>query len=205
MTSFRMRLLVLGVAGYLGICFVVASPALGQEQAGSTVELQREAMKKFDFLVGTWSGGVRWFPNGDRLELNYTEDVHYEQDGLVLRIEGAGRGASDGRLVIGGVDFISYDVQFGTYRIHGRQNQQEGALKIDEDRKGMTIDFQTPPQRTTRAVLRINDEGYWTEIHWVTEGSAHPWMFLAGVLRRQQVPPKKTGPPSRGATPTGKD
>jgi hypothetical protein len=203
MTSFRMRVLLLGAAGYLAVLLVMPS-AVGQEQPAPNAELQRAAMKRFAFLVGKWSGGVRWFPRGDTLELNYTEDVHYEQDGLVLRIKGDGRRASDGRLVIGGVDLISYDDQAGIYRIRG-SNHQEGVLKIDEDWKGMTIDFTTPPQRTTRAVLRVNEEGYWTEMHWVIEGSNAPWMFLTGVLGRQQeLPPQKTGPASQRAAPQEK-
>ncbi len=121
----------------------------------------------------------------------------------MLRIEGWGLQKSDGRRLIGSASLISYDEQSGTYRIFQQPNKREGEIKVDGDWKGMTIDFGSPPQRKTHWVARVNDEGYWTEMHWVSGGSNPPWMFLQVVVRRQEEPPaEKVNPPAQ-REPTG--
>lgn len=168
-------------------CGALLASVAAQQTTVPNLELQRQAMKRLAPLVGKWSGGVRWFTQNTTIELNFTDDVHYEQNGLVLRTNAWGR-RFDGHVVIGSTQVISYDDQSGIYRIHLPQDKREGSISIDEDGQGMTIDFPTPQRQTTRARLRINEEGYLTLMHWVTEESDPPWMFLAGILHREQEP-----------------
>lgn len=172
---------------YLAFCGTLLASVAAQQATAPNLELQRQAMKKLAPLVGKWSGGVRWFTHNTTIELNFTDDVHYEQNGLVLRTNARGR-RFDGHVVIGSAQLISYDDQSGIYRVRLIQDKREGSINIDEDGQGMTIDFPTPQGQATRARLRINDEGYLTLMHWVTEGSNPPWMFLTGILRRALEP-----------------
>ncbi len=77
MTPGRMRLPLCDVVVNLVACLFMLASALGQEPAEPNVESQREAMKKFAFLVGKWSGEARWFGLHETLDLDFTEDVHY--------------------------------------------------------------------------------------------------------------------------------
>ena len=56
-----------------------------QQPASSSVDAQREAMRKLSFLVGHWSGPVTIVRGpGEPLRLTQTENVDYKLDGLVL-------------------------------------------------------------------------------------------------------------------------
>ena len=180
------------------VCGILLAVAAAQQSAEPNLELQRQAMRKLTPLAGKWSGATRWFTLDTTIELSFTEEVQYEGNGLVLRMHSSGR-RSDGQMMLGSTNLISYDDQSGKYRIHLAQNKDEGLISVDEDGKGLTIDFPTAQKQTTRSQIRINEEGYWTEMHWVTEESGKPWMFLAGVLKREHnSPPKqKAGSPSQ--------
>jgi hypothetical protein len=141
-------------------------------------------MKKFEFMVGKWSGDALWFVRTGTLGLIATEDVRYEQNGLMLRIEGRAKNKLDGKPQLTAITVISYDDQSGTYRIREDLSHLEGTLKVDEDWRGMTYEF-SPPRLTTRTVLRINEQDYWTETHWLTTGSEPPAIFLQMAVRKQ--------------------
>ena len=83
-----MRVCLRDVLGRLAVCVVLLASAAGQASNAPQEELQREAMKKFGFLVGKWSGSCLWFTRKGVLNLVTTENVHYEQNGLTLKIHG---------------------------------------------------------------------------------------------------------------------
>ena len=192
MTPYRMRVLFRDALGRLAVCVVLIASVVGQQHAEPHEHLQRETMKKFGFLVGKWSGNARWFTRQGILDLVATEDVHYEQNGLVLKMLGQEL-KPDGTKVLRSLLFISYDDKANIYRLRTDVNHKEGTLEIDDDWRGITIQFKLP-NRKTLEMLRVNEKGEWAEIHWVTEGNAPPWMFLQAVVRHQKELGMQNGP-----------
>jgi hypothetical protein len=182
-----MRVCLRDVLGRLAICVVLLAAAAGQASNSPQEELQREAMKKFGFLVGKWSGSCLWFTRKGVLNLVTTEDVHYEQNGLTLMIHGQER-HPDGKPIGFSLVRISYDEKSDIYRVRTDPRHKEGTITIDDDWRGMTIQFKNAG-RTTTEMVRVNEKGEWAEAHWVTAGSDPPWMFLQIIVRREKGMP----------------
>jgi hypothetical protein len=76
---------LLAAALTISCCLSLAA----QQPASTSVDAQREAMRKLSFLAGHWSGPVTIVRGpGEPLRLTQTEEVAYKLDGLVLLIEG---------------------------------------------------------------------------------------------------------------------
>lgn len=114
MTPYRVRVVFRDVIGRLTICALLLASATSQERGTPEQEVQREAMKKFEFMVGKWSGDALWFVRQGTLGLIETKDVRFEKDGLVLRIEERAKNKLDGKPQLTMTAVISYDDQSGT-------------------------------------------------------------------------------------------
>src|SRR5882762_12018393 len=80
--------------------------------------VQRQAMKKLDFLIGKWAGEARLLRGpAESVELLQTEEAQYKLGGLILVIEGVGRTKSSGQPVLQAFGIISYDDESATYRM----------------------------------------------------------------------------------------
>jgi uncharacterized protein DUF1579 len=148
---------------------------------------QRAAMSRLDFLVGKWAGEARvWRGPGQPAELLQTEDAQYKLDGLVLLIEGVGRTKSDGRPVLQALGLISYDDESNTYRMRAFNDGRflETEVKLLEEGQGLTWGFALGEFKT-KSVLRINDNGEWTELHEITIGSQPPKKLMELTVRRE--------------------
>src|SRR5260370_32781168 len=74
------------------LAVVLLAPQMAQPPRSPDLEAQRTAMRKLEFLVGTWTGEARITRGaGETTELVQTEEVGYKLDGLILVIEGIGR------------------------------------------------------------------------------------------------------------------
>ncbi|HEY6330971.1 MAG TPA: hypothetical protein VI756_16685, partial [Blastocatellia bacterium] len=73
----------------------MAGIAYGQRP---NADAQREAMKKLEFLAGKWSGVATVNGGGQPIKVHQTEEIQYKLGGLVLLIEGTGRG-DDGQIM----------------------------------------------------------------------------------------------------------
>lgn len=133
-------------------------------------------MKKLGFLVGKWSGEARILrPSGEPLELIQTEEAQYRLDGLILMIEGIDRGKSNGRIALQALGIVSYDDKAKAYRMRAYNDGRylETELKLTDDGEGVTWGF-TLGEIKTNAVLRINGNGEWTELHEISIASQPP-------------------------------
>jgi len=149
------------------------------------LEAQRAAMKRFNFLVGTWTGEARLLRGpGEWVELNQSEVVQYKLDGLILVIEGVGRRKSDGQAVLQALGIVSFDDESGKYHMRAFNDGRflETELKLLGD-GAMSWGF-TLGQISTRSVLRINESGDWTELAEMTIGSEAPKKLLELTVRR---------------------
>jgi len=94
----------------LAALLAVAVPCLAQPPRMPNPETQREAVKKLEFLAGTWSGDAKvQFGQSGPIELTQTEEVQYKLGGLILLIEGTGRAKSDGKVAFHALATISFD------------------------------------------------------------------------------------------------
>jgi hypothetical protein len=129
------------------------------------VNAQRIAMKKLGFLVGDWSGEASVLRGpGQFAELAQTESAHFKLDGLVLMIEGVGRTKADGKLSLQALGLISFDDETGTYRMRAFNDGRwlETEVKLADGGNSISWGF-TLGEFKTATVLRINENGEWTE------------------------------------------
>jgi hypothetical protein len=149
------------------------------------LEAQRAAMKKVSFLVGKWAGEARLLRGpAESTELLQTEEAWYKLDGLILVIEGVGRTKSTGQPVLKAFGIISYDDESATYRMRAFNDGRflETQVKLLEQGQGMTWGFVLGAIRTN-SVLRINENGEWTELAEITIGPEPPKKLLELTVR----------------------
>jgi hypothetical protein len=147
---------------------------------------QREAMKKLDFLVGRWMGEARMSRVGEILELVQTEEAAYKLDGLILVIEGVGRARSTEDLVLQAFGIISYNDETQTYHMRAFNDGRflETDVKLLEEARGMTWGF-VLGEIKTKSVMRIAENGDWTEVHEIVIGADPPRKLMEVIVRRQ--------------------
>jgi hypothetical protein len=125
---------------------------------------QREAMKKFEFMVGQWSGDatVMRGPAG-KITFTQTENVEMKLDGLVMLVEGKGT-ATDGKVMFQALGMISYDEAAKQYRFRafndGRYMDTE--LTPASDGKGFQWGLNFGPAKM-HYTMQLNDKGEWVE------------------------------------------
>jgi hypothetical protein len=144
------------------------------------MESQGAEMRKLEFLVGKWTGDGRILRGaGESVEMIQTEVAEYKLDGLVLMIEGIGRNRADGKATLQALGIISYDDETGTYHMRAYNDGRylETEVKLTEDGKGMVWGFALGEIKTS-SMLRMDENGDWTEIHEVTLGSQPPRRFM---------------------------
>ena len=147
---------------------------------------QRAAMKKLDFLVGKWTGEARLLRGPDEwMNLHQSEEAQYKLDGLILLIEGIGRTKSDGHSVLQALGFISFDDETATYRMRAFNDGRflESEVKLLSPDEAISWGFALG-QITTKSVLRINENGEWTELAEIKIGSEPLKTLLELTVRR---------------------
>ena len=116
---------------------------------------------------------------GESLELIQNEAAEYRLEGLVLMIEGTGRDKTDGKTVLQALGIISYDDEAGTYHMRAYNDGRylETVVKLAEDGRGMMWGFKLGEIKTS-SVLRMGENGDWTERHEITISSQPPRSFM---------------------------
>jgi hypothetical protein len=151
------------------------------------VEAQRAAMKKLDFLIGTWAGEARVLRGpGELVEMMQTEEAQYKLDGLVLTIEGVGRTKSDGKAILQAFGIISHDDESEKYHMRAFNDGRflETEVKLLDAAKGMSWGFVVGEYKTS-SVLRIDENGDWTELAEITIGGRAPIKLLELSVSRR--------------------
>ena len=162
------------------VCAALVVPCMNQQPRVPDLELQRLAMKKLNFLIGSWSGDARIFrSSGEPVELAQTEEAQYKLDGLVLVIEGIGRNKSDGKTTLQALGIISYDDEGRTYRMRAYNDGRymETEVKLTNEGKGITWGFALGDIKTS-SKLRIDEKGNWTELTEISVASQPPRKFM---------------------------
>jgi hypothetical protein len=159
---------------------------MAQSPRTPDVEAQRVAMNKLSFLVGDWSGEATVLRGpGQFTDLTQTESAHFKLDGLVLVIEGIGRARSDGKLALQALGLISFDDEKAAYRMRAFNDGRwlETEVKLADGGDSVSWAFALGEIRTT-TVLRINENGEWTEFGELIIGNRPPQKMMDLTVRR---------------------
>ena len=159
---------------------------MAQPPKTPNIEAQRAAMKKLEFLVGDWSGEASVLRGpGQFVDLAQTESAQFKLDGLLLVIEGVGRGHTDHRPALQALGLISFDDDAGTYQMRAFNDGRwlETEVKLADDGKSISWGFALGEFKTS-TVLRINDNGEWTELGQLTIGDRPPQKMMDLKVRR---------------------
>ena len=169
-------------------CMALSAPCLAQLPRAPDLAAQRAAMQKLSFAIGKWAGEARLLRGpGEPAILIQTEDAQYKLDGLILVIEGVGRNKADGKLALQASAIVSFDDESGTYRMRAFNDGRflETEVKLTDDGKGATWGF-VSGQIKSSSVMRITEEGNWTELHEITIGSQPPRKYMELTVSPQK-------------------
>jgi hypothetical protein len=153
---------------------MLVSGALGAQQPGdNSVAVQREAMRKLEFLAGHWTGPVTVTHGpGEPLQLTQTEEVEYKLDGLVLLIEGKSTGR-DGKAQFEALATIAYDDASRSYRFRGYNNGHYVDTELRVEGDGFSWGMDAGPAHVVNT-MHLTAKGQWQETTEVTFGSDPP-------------------------------
>lgn len=171
---------------FLWVVFLI--PSMSQAPRTPNLEIQRAAMKKLDFLIGSWAGTARVLrASGEFAELIQTEEASYKLDGLILMVEGIGKNKSNGELSLQALGLISYDDEAGVYRMRAFNDGRwlESDVKLAENGKGLSWGFVFGEIKSNSS-LRITENGEWTEAAEVKIGSQPARKFMELAVKPQR-------------------
>jgi len=153
-----------------------------QQPASSSVDAQREAMRKLSFLAGHWSGPVTIVRGpGEPLHLTQTEDVEYELDGLVLLVEGKSTSA-DGKILFSALATIAFDDASHSYRFRAYNDGHYLDTELSVPANGFSWGFTAGPAHIVNT-MHLTGKGEWDEVTDVTVGSNPPHRSLDMLLQ----------------------
>jgi hypothetical protein len=143
-------------------------------------------MKKLGFLVGDWFGEATVLRGpGQFAELAQTESAQFKLDGLVMVIEGVGRSKTDGKPALQALGLISFDDETGTYKMRAFNDGRWLETEVELAAGGNSISWGfTLGEFKTASVLRINENGEWTELGELIIGDRPPQKMMDLKVRR---------------------
>jgi hypothetical protein len=164
---------------------IITSTAQAQPPTPASVEAQRKAMARLDYMVGEWKG-EGWMERGSRSTFQGGERVQRKLDGLALLVEGdfAGPQAPDVS-VHKTLGVIYYDpatskYHFDTWLAAGSHGRYELEMMDDGWR------WQIPtPGGTIRFTMRRGTNGEWFEIGERTTDGTNWVKFFEMTLRKR--------------------
>ena len=144
---------------------VLAVGSSAWAQRPDTSGPQREAMKKLDSWVGEWEGtGWSMRGPGQRSEFTVHESVQPKLGGLVLLVQGLGKGKdpATGAETVGhdALAVVSFDPKTSSYRFrHYTMQGASGEAELTLTDKGMQWELQGEGQTAFRMRFNIEIQG----------------------------------------------
>lgn len=145
--------------------FAAQESKAGQNPMAARTALHQDAMKKLDFLVGTWKGKAwYWMGPDQKHEVDQTETVEFRQQGVLMHVEGLGLDAKTGAIVHDALAVISFDdvnrkYTFTSWAGAGRSGVSEAVIGENKLVWGMKHG-----PASVRYTIVLNDRGEWYEI-----------------------------------------
>lgn len=101
--------MIRSIVGTLGLALMLcAAPAMAQESDHAAIAQQKEAMKRFAWMFGTWRGPGKGSTRQGPYEVVQTERIGPILDGTVVVMEGKGF-RPDGSVGFNAFAIVSYD------------------------------------------------------------------------------------------------
>jgi hypothetical protein len=141
---------------------LVTVPALAAAQPGPPPPspARIDAMKKIEFMLGTWKGDG-WMQMGPQKHtFASSETVSREVDGLALVIKGLH--TSEGRLVHNALGVLSANDD-GSYAFHAWLANGRGGVYKGEWKDGAFVWGMDTPVGKMRYTIRLDPQGRWFE------------------------------------------
>jgi hypothetical protein len=160
----------------------LAATCYGQQP---DVTAQRVAMRKLEFLVGSWTGDatVSHGP-GEPQKLKQAENVRMALDGLVMIIEGTGRDDL-GHPVFNALATISFDDATSKYHFRAYNEGRYLDTELTMTPNGFVWGFADGPLKATNT-MHLNDAGEWAEVTETTYGSTPPHKSVEMTLHKER-------------------
>lgn len=169
-----------------GIMTALAGPSFavgqGPPDPAALLASQTEAMSRFAFMDGEWSG-TAWtlLPSGAKHELTQTERVGLFLEGSVRLIEGRGF-ESDGRLSFNAFAVISYDPATRAYSMRSYARGQVGDFALTPTGDGFSWEIMAGP--ATIHYTAVIKDGDWKEVGMRIVPGQEPVQIFEANLRR---------------------
>jgi hypothetical protein len=149
------------------IALVLSGASAAGQQPGAA---NREAMKKLDYLVGKWKGDATATYGKDTKQLVQTEDVQFKLDGVVIAVEGIGRGKQPGKdddaILFHAYAVMSFDAEAKKYKVKAyRVEGQSVDADLSLTEKGFIWGFKQPGRGVeVKYTMTLTRKGQWHEI-----------------------------------------
>ena len=170
---------------FVAVVMVFCSLAVvAQQPAPSSVDVEREAMRKLSFLAGNWSGPITIVRGpGEPLHFTQTEEIQYKLDGLVLLIEGTSRN-SEGKVQFNALATVSFDDATHAYRFRAYNGGHYIDTELTVAANGFSWGYAAGPAQITNA-MHLTEKGEWSETTDVKVGSNPPQHSVNMLLQHQ--------------------
>lgn len=179
------------------MCLPAPSMELGVRQPERAVApgiaVQKEAMKKIEWLAGDWEGTAKFDTGrggGEEawMSIRQSEAVRMKLAGRVMLIEGTGRvkAGEEDRIVFEALATIAFDAEKKEYTM--RAFGPEGAVdpKLEVGDKSIVWGFTTRLGKM-RYTITLDDQGRWVEVGHRSNDDGKTWIkFIDMVLERKK-------------------
>jgi len=179
-----MKMLRYTIAALVCLLTVAPSSTLAQRPPDmeANMSAQREALKKLDYLDGTWRGSTSLTtPTGEQFQFTQTERVGPFLDGTVKIIEGKGYSA-DGSVVFNALGIVSYDPASQSYSIRTYTMGQAGDYPLTLTEGGFRWEIPAGPA-TIRYDATLEGDT-WKETGYRIAPGREPVPFIEMTLTR---------------------
>lgn len=141
--------------------FLAAAPSAAQEANPAAIAAQKEAMKRFEWMYGTWRGPAHGMTRAGPYEVTQTERIGPILDGTVIVMEGKGF-RPDGSVGFNAFAVLTYDVAAKRYSLRSHALGYSGDFTLNVTDSGYTWQIPAGPGATIDYKATFS-QGVWTE------------------------------------------
>lgn len=151
--------------------------AEAQRKARESVRIQKEEMKKVQWLHGKWHGtGWYMMGPGKKSEFSQQETVVPQLNGLIMSVEGVGKEKGGTKIIHHAYAVFSYDpaaksFKVRAYKIDGYYTEATGSV----DEKGRFIWGFDMPHGKVRFTITHTPKGEWHELGEFSRDGGKSW------------------------------
>jgi hypothetical protein len=169
---------ILAVAALL----LASAPSVAQEANPAAIAEQKEAMKRFAWMFGTWRGPGKGMTREGPYQVTQTERIGPMLDGTVVVLEGKGF-RDDNSVAFNAFAIVSWDVPTKTYKMRSHALGYAGDFVLTPTENGYVWEIPAGPGATIRYTATFSG-GTWTEVGDYHAGGQPPHRIFEMNLKR---------------------